>query len=93
MEDPHSAGVFVQSEQPNQLPMDPIDLTVDLPFRPSAWIGVGKQYSNLLPQEVLDAERDTFTIPEMFRNRSPPPEARTHDFISFTLPVQSGTRV
>ena len=93
MEDPHSTGVFVQSDQRIASHMDPIDLTVDLPFHPSAWIGVGRRYSNLLPQEVLDAERDALKIPGTFRNRLPPPEARIHDFISFTLPFQSGALV
>ena len=51
--------------------MDPIDLSKDLPFHPSLWIGVGKKLSDSLPQEVLDAHKEILEIPGTFHNSLP----------------------
>ena len=70
--------------------MDPIDLSKDLPFHPSLWIGVGKKFSDSLPQEVLNAHKEILEIPETFRNSLPPPTIHVRDFIHLKLPFQSG---
>ena len=43
--------------------MGTIDLTTDFPFNPSVWIGVGKEFPDSLPLEVLDAKQKTLEIP------------------------------
>lgn len=70
--------------------MDPIDIDTDTPFHPSAWIGVGKEFSNLLPPEVLNEKEKILKIPETFDNPLPPPTTPVLDFIRHDLPFQSG---
>ena len=71
--------------------MGTIDLTTDFPFNPSVWIGVGKEFSDSLPLEVLDAKQKTLEIPEAFLYHLPPSTIGVHDFARWTLPFQSGS--
>jgi hypothetical protein len=70
--------------------MDHIDLTTDLPFHPSVWIGVGKEFSESLPLEVLDEKQKILEIPKFFHHSLPPPSTRVCEFIRWALPFQSG---
>ena len=70
--------------------MDIIDLDTDSPFHPSVWIGVGKEFSDSLPQEVHNEKEKILEVPETFHNLLPPPTTHIYDFIRWDLPFQSG---
>lgn len=70
--------------------MGTIDLTANVPFDPSTWIGVGKTFSDSLPNEVYNKKREILKIPDTFRTRLPTPTSLINDFIEYPLPLQSG---
>lgn len=69
--------------------MDPIDLTQDVRFCHSTWIGAGKVFSDSLPDGVNDKKQEIFAIPNHFRAQLPTATALVHEFISHPLPLQS----
>ena len=70
--------------------MGTIDLTIDFPFNPSVWIGVGKEFSDSLRLEVLDVKRKTFEIPQAFLDHLPLSTIGVHNFTRWILYFQSG---
>jgi len=71
--------------------MGTIDLTTNFPFNPSVWIGIGKEFSDSLPQEVHDAKQKTLEIPKDFLDHLPRSTIGVHDFICWNPPFQSGS--
>lgn len=69
--------------------MGSIDLTSDIQFCHSTWIGAGKKFSDSLPQVVKDKKQDIFSIPDHFRRRLPTTNSLVHEFINYPLPLQS----
>jgi hypothetical protein len=69
--------------------MDSIDLTTETKFHHLAWIGVGKKFSDPLPQAVYDKKREILKVPDPFLTQLPLSMALVHEFIHHPLPLQS----
>lgn len=69
--------------------MGSIDLTVDIQFHHSTWIGVGKTFSNTLPYVVYEKKREILRVPDPFQTGLPPPTTLINKFIQHPLPLQS----
>lgn len=71
------------------LPMGTIDLTVDVQFNPSAWIGVGNFFSDTLPNKVYNKKWQILKVPDSFRIWLPTPTAPVSEFLNYPLPIWS----
>lgn len=71
--------------------MDHLDLTTNVPFHSSVWIGTGKKFSHSLPKEVLEELQGVLEVPQIIRTSLPPPSTLVGEFIQWSPPFQSGS--